>query len=209
MKKTFLIGIVLLIYGIFKVTVALVTISLSKKNKPYIESHPILRRLIKLDTTIAGKAIQVSILAFSAFTLMRGLYHLRAIRSPKLRSILDRHSTTYILYGIMGVFLTTFYAAIVLSTDARSLIESDPKEIPTYRLVGIGSGLLFLLIMAALYLYHHRLTHITNPYAIPTILVFMSVVLTMIAAVLVKSASRLAAAKQEIVTMLMIPLAGA
>lgn len=208
--KTLALGIILLLYGIFKVTVAIITMSLTKKNKPYIERHPILNKVIKLDTTIAGKAIQISVLVFSLFTLLRGLDHLRALPSPRLKALMDHHRTTYVLYGFMGIFLTAFYAAIVLSTDARSLIDSDPKEIHTYRLVGIGSGLLFLLIMASLFLYHHYIGHsrmsITT---VATTMVFISIVLTLIAAVLINSASRLAAARQEIVTMLMIPLAGA
>lgn len=205
MKTTFILGLVLLLYGSIKLLIGFIALSLSKQNKPFVEKHPILSKIIKVDTTIAGKVIEISIIVFALYSISRGLYFMKAIKNPTFLNIMTHYSTVYILYGIVGIFLTVFYTSLVYS-NIRNIISYDNSEMPNYKLTGIGSGLMFLIVMFVVYIYHNFKKH--TQLELTLLIVLFSLTVTSLIMIIIETYDKIKKAQHEIVTMLMIPLAG-
>lgn len=128
------IGVLLIMYGIFKICLAMATLFLPK------EHHVPFGFLLKDDHTLAGIMLDIVLLLFGIYTIAHGLALLELIYTS-VGDHLNSREFNKVVYALFGVFLLVFYT-IVTTTH---WIKKDPTQDMTYRLVGIGGGLLFLL----------------------------------------------------------------
>jgi hypothetical protein len=149
--KQILLGIILIIYGCFKLFIGIVTTLMSSEFKQKILfQFPYLNKLIPEDETIASKAIEITFIIFGLYTLLHGLDKF-SLLSTKTKNKLEARQTIYLLYGVIGTFLTIFYYLVVYTNIN---IEKDKKEINRYKLIGIVGGLSFLIMLPIMILIH-------------------------------------------------------
>ncbi len=149
--KEILIGIILIIYGLLKLFIGLITIMTSENFKNYIRKYnPFVKIVIPYDETFAAKMIEFTFIIFGLYTLLHGLDKFHII-SKTIQLFIDSRKTTYLLYGLIGIFLTIFYSLVVY-TDIP--IEKNINELDRYKIVGIITGLSFLIMLPILLIFH-------------------------------------------------------
>jgi len=139
-----IIGILLVLYGVGKIIVSTAVFVLPEKYSKYIP-------FLKHDKSPAGIAIDVVLFVFGIYTILHGLAILGLLFASWIL-ILDNIITVYVLYTLLGIFMLTFFILIVYT---NAPIPSDPKNMLTYEIVGVGGGILFLQTVAALVMWEN------------------------------------------------------
>lgn len=146
-----LIAILFICYGVVKVTVSLLSLYGSHGLKEKIGKIPFLKSLIHNDETFAGRCIHYALFVFGLFTFFHG-FALLGMLPKQFIDILESPVMHCWLNGLIGVFLLSVYS-LVLFTNVK--ISKDPHYTKTYKLVGLGGGILFIAAVPAILLYEY------------------------------------------------------
>lgn len=204
-KDNVVVGWALIVYGLVKMAICLTWLLPEDYSKriPFLGGHR--------DRTTAGIVLELILFGFATFTLMHGMSMLRMF-SARTSHAIDNPVTTSAVYGAFGVFMVAFYWA-VLYTDLP--ISKSPKETLTYKLLGLGGGLAFVIMTLSVVVWHIVVVgdlklferHIAKGWMVGALLVSLTVTCYMTAKLLYDAAST-RALKKEAVTLAMIPMAG-
>lgn len=202
MEYIYVLGFVLLLYGSIKLIVGVIGLTFNKKQREELQKYKIIGDFVPKDSSIAAKVLDFSIVIFAIYSIFRGIYLLRIYDHDSFKTTMESRQLAYILYGFMGAFLIIFYYIVVYTSNN---IEKDPDETATYKLIGIGTGIFFLIILTCMYVVHN--------YKTLGVIQYVAVCLSMIALIsgmtyiVNENIDRVKQRKNEIVTILMIPLA--
>lgn len=153
MNKFFsiLVGILLFLYGIIKITVTILAFSLSYETKAKIETVPVINFFINNDNTISGRLIDVILALFGVYTI---------IHSLQLFHILPKHSWLYYISSsekvhftinvILGFILFYFYFLVCYTPVP---IPKTQADMFSYKLGGVAGGIGFFLSVPIMYIY--------------------------------------------------------
>jgi hypothetical protein len=147
-----LVGIILVIYGLFKLFVGTTSIYASDKFKEKVSKTPptiLTKNIYVKDDTLAGLILEYIYIIFGLYTFLHGLGYLQLLTAGPA-AFINSNQTAYLLYGILGVFSTLFYYLVVYTNVD---ISKDDGETNRYKLAGIFGGLLFLITIPLLLLY--------------------------------------------------------
>lgn len=201
-------AIVFIMYGCFKLALGLNNLLLSEAQRQNLRTqYPYIKALITTDTTIAGMAFDLVIVVFSLYTLSHGIYLLRTIRHKTFNSLMSSHTMTYVLYGLTGLFMIVFYSMIVyFGYIAEKLhITWKKDQVNTYKLMGIGTGVIFILSFILSYLYfNYRKVRRPEQYVLLFVILAMLYILYKI---VIQTYDLIMSRYDMVATMLMIPLA--
>lgn len=135
-------GTFLTAYGTLKVFVGATATFGSEKTEAKIESVvPASKALYGTDRTIAAKALEANFILFGVYSLMHGFDKFKLLPHC-VSSVMENPKFDVLVYSVLGTFLTLFYALVVY-TDVP--IPKDKANISHYRLLGLVSGLSFLI----------------------------------------------------------------
>lgn len=204
MKAIHVLGTLLLLYGSIRLFIGVVALSIPPEKRDFLRSIPYIHGFVSKDTTVAGKILDISIVLFGMYSIFRGVYLLGISKRESFTQMMESRSIAYVLYGVMGVFLVMFYSAVVYTPVG---IQKNQKEIPTYKLIGIGTGLFFLVVLTLMYSYHSY-QGFGMPHFVVVVFVLIMLVSSMVF-VAKDSIDKINQKKNEIVTLMMIPLGAA
>lgn len=132
------IGSVLIILGLSKVTVGVLALALSANVKPHW-----FKQLTGSDDSTAGRVLETVLVVFGLFSLIHGMALLNLFLP--FTAFAENHAVQYTIYVTIGVLFTLFYWLIVY----RSLpVSKAANSSARYILMGIAGGLLFLITAA-------------------------------------------------------------
>lgn len=200
-------GMSLVIYGLFKLMMGILALSLPIKYREKVQNIYIIRDFITMDLTTAGRFIDITIILFAMYSIIRGLVIAKSVKGKFFKLIVTSPKYTYVVYGILGLVLLCFYGIVVYSNWYTFLgISKNDQHDDTYKLSGMGSGIIFLITLLGIYFMnvHKRLElkELVFLVSIMTVLIFMLV--EIISATLFTDSEK----KNEIITMVMIPIGG-
>ena len=145
----YLLGALLILYGILKIGIGLIAILLTGKEREKVSNVPIIKYIISGDSTMSGKMFDVALMLFGLFSVVHGLHFIDIL--PRPMHFMMYNGFTYGVYAMLGMFLTIYFL-LVLFTNVH--IPKDDVYRERYMVEGLGSGIMFLNIGAFLILYH-------------------------------------------------------
>lgn len=153
-----LLGYVTLIYGVFKVTICALELWLSiEQRKALFDKFPILKRVMTMDVSTAGKTLSMVYIVFAVLTLIRAIERLwTGTIHQDVKDVVQARLFFYLLYGLMGLFLVVMYYIVIYTNIA---VEKDTKYQKRYELLGICGGLIFITSVPIFFLLHMTLDH--------------------------------------------------
>lgn len=204
-------GGILLLYGIFKLIIGVSGLLLSQEQLRKMRRIPIIGPFISTDVSTAGKAIEVSIVCFALYAIFRGIYLLNVYDHQSFRQMMESRMLAYILYGGIGCFMVVFYTIIVYTKlDLDTLyITKDVRYIGTYKLIGLGTGLMFVLFFLGMYIWHTLDDILLDRLLLIRVTLACIFVIVYFVYVIWDSYELLKQKQGEILTMIMIPLGAA
>lgn len=126
MDYRIIIGVILILYGIFKI----------------IFSYHELRDEKRKEDTFADLFLIILLLIFGIYSLIHGIAMI--IHNTAFGKAIDNINTFAILYIIFGVLMIELYAIVVYTNIP---IPKNENKMEKYKLVGIGGGILFFLAL--------------------------------------------------------------
>jgi hypothetical protein len=151
--KDKLLGTGMLTYGCLKVFIGGTGTFATEEQKTEITKVlPVMKNFYSDDETTANRGLEFAFFLFGLFSVAHGLNKF-GLLSHKNSELLERPSTETLVYAILGFGLTLFYSAVVY-TDLP--IQKDPANIPHYKMLGITSGLSFLIMLPFASIMHDR-----------------------------------------------------
>jgi hypothetical protein len=150
---TYIFGFLLIIYGGLK-TIIFVSILNLPNIKANIFKYPILKGLVGDDISLPGKVIDAVLLIFSILTFLRGSELVG--RQLHLHNLVNTRKFIYWLYGILGVFLVTFFT-FVLNSSLR--IPKDERYITRYKFIGYCLSTTFIMTVPIQIMIHTIFDH--------------------------------------------------
>lgn len=139
-----ILGVGFLIYGLLKILVSVLALSLASKSQAKLTGTP-LGLLITNDKTYAGSVFDVALILYALYSILHGL-ELLGVEIPFISTLFMSMVFKAAVYISLGLFLTIYYS-LVLYTDMP--ISKTQSQFGTYR-VYILIGILFLLSSAFL-----------------------------------------------------------
>ena len=144
-------GLVLICYGVVKIALASIAIFSNGKRRENIrKSHKVVQYAISDDETLAGKAFDIALMVFGMYTILHGLHLLRLIPEHVGEFILSRN-VVLSLHMTLGTALIVFYT-LVIYTNVN--IAKQDSHMNRYKIEGIVSGLMFLIVVPILLAYY-------------------------------------------------------
>lgn len=204
MEFAHVIGTVLLLYGSIKLIIGVIGLTFNKRQREAAQKHKVIGDLVPKDASTAAKALDLSIIVFAVYSIFRGVYLLKMFDHQSFKTMMEARHVAYLLYGVMGAFLVVFYYLVVYTSTK---IDKDPHEASTYKLVGIGTGMFFLTVLAGMYTVHNYKSFGPAQY-VAMGLCFVALISGM-GYIVKENIDKIKQRKHEIFTMLMIPLGGA
>lgn len=156
-----IIGYIIICYGLLKSILCLAELFIPSKYSKYIP-------FITTDDSFAGKFLVIIFLIFGFYSILHGLYVSEFI-SNNLSNIFDTYFITYVLYTLFGIILIIFYVLVVFTNIN---ISKDMSHIITYKIGGIGSGILFFISICIIKLYDNIIYHKIQLFDFNNILLF-------------------------------------
>ena len=153
------IAIFLVAIGVVKTVLATLALTIGEGETERIkQAHSAWGVLLNSDSTAAGKTIDVIILVIGVYTLLHGLV-LLTLAPKALRALFACPWTHVVVNTLFGTFCIVFYA-LVLYTNVR--IGKDDDRTDTYKVFGLGGGVL-LLAAASLAFVSHNVVDLETP----------------------------------------------
>lgn len=182
-------------YGIVKFVLGVLALTLPVPSRENMQDIPVLSDFITMDVTTAGKAIDVAILIFATYAIIKSTLTLY-----KKSSFIHDKRIVYLLYSILGSFLLLFYLTVINT----NIISKDVNETGTYELSGIGSGLCFVMTALIIYVWHHY--HVLSTQLIVGLILIAMLCIVGIGYIVYKNIDRITRKRNEIITVVMMPL---
>ncbi len=145
-------GLLLLIYGVVKITLAILSFSLSEKAKRSVATIPIVGWILNTDNTISGRLIDVVLAVFGVFTIIHSLHLFRLKGLPSwIHFLAESEEFNYNVHLLIGTVLFFFY--ILVAYMDIGIPKSDDATL-TYKIGGVAGGLAFWIAVPIMYLYY-------------------------------------------------------
>lgn len=149
---SYLLGTLLLIYGVVKITFAVLAFTLNDKAKARVAGIPVIGWILNTDDTLSGRLIDVVLAVFGLFSILHSLYLFRLKHLPVLlHKMVESEEINYDVHLIIGTILF-FYYILVSYFDIG--IPREESEILMYKIGGVAGGLSFYLSVPIIYLYN-------------------------------------------------------
>lgn len=126
MDYRLIIGILLILYGLFKIGFSIFELRPDQKEKQ----------------TFADTFLIILLLLFGIYSLLHGIGMI--IRDTAFGKTINNLNVFAIVYTIFGIAMIELYILIVYT---KLPIPKDENKMTKYKLVGIGGGILFLIIL--------------------------------------------------------------
>ena len=149
--EKYVLGILLIIYSILKISFGLVATVAPPKLQEEIQKHELFKHVITDDNTFSGKFVYYCFIIYGIYSFIHGLSFMNLV-SENIESILSNHMYNYIFNFIIGTILTVYYY-FVAYTNVK--LDKDDKYHEQYIVHGIITGLLFLIFVPIMVVYNH------------------------------------------------------
>lgn len=197
----------LVVYGLLKLIMGILALTLPVKYREGVQHIKVVRDFITMDVTTAGKFIDISIIMFATYSVIKGLVIVKAVKHRSLKTFVFDPKYTYLLYGVLGIVLLLFYIMIVYSNWNEIIgISKDNNRTYTYKLSGIGSGLVFLLTVLFIYIFNAYKRIKTRDILLLSFV--MTVLVMALGYILATTVLQHTEKKNELITLAMIPIGG-
>jgi hypothetical protein len=143
-------AIILILYGVIKIVIGTFAVFSKGKVRQTVRNTKVLQYAVSDDETLAGKAFDIALMVFGMYTILHGLHLLHAIPGHIGEFILSRN-VVLTLHMVIGFCLLVFYS-LVIYTDVN--IAKQKSHINRYKIEGIVSGLMFLIVVPILLAYY-------------------------------------------------------
>jgi hypothetical protein len=148
-----IIGILLIVYGVTKLTIGTVSIATSETSKTNF--HVVFRKIMGTDSTFAAKVLEFVLVLFGIYSLLHGLDRFNVF-PENFHSRLHARKTTHSVNASIGLILTIFYSLVVYTNLP---IQKNNSEMSRYKHIGIITGLSFLIMVPLTLIYHAYVDH--------------------------------------------------
>jgi hypothetical protein len=167
-----------LFFGIFKFLFGTFNF-MYEFNKDIFKDNFIINTLfISPDRTQAALLYITIIFLFSIYSILKAFFYLNILKYKPIVNIISNHTFDYSLYFIFGLLFTLLYVFIAYFPDqASNYIENDKKYDATYKFVGIGTGLVFLITLLVLLIYRQ---YDNNMILYPAMLLLISFIIAFV-----------------------------
>jgi hypothetical protein len=175
-KNLIIIGASLfLIFGIFKFLFGIFNFMYEFDKETFKDNFIINILFISPDRTTAALLYITTIFLFSIYSILKSLFYLKILKYKPIVDIISNHTFDYTLYLIFGLLFILLYSFIAYYPDeANNYISNDKKYEATYKFVGIGSGLVFLITLLVLLIVRK---HDNQMILYPAILLLLSLII--------------------------------
>jgi hypothetical protein len=150
--SSLLFGVLLLAYGLFKLFVGYVSM-VSKDPSAWVARFPWLRPFVSSDRTLAGQGLHAAMLLFGVYSILHGVAMLTGHEG--LHELLHHRIKGIYVNAAVGAALLLFYGAVVYTSLP---ISQDQEHRAKYRREGLGTAVLFLM-MVPIMLLHDVVVH--------------------------------------------------
>lgn len=141
-------GVVFVLYGVFKICVALLAFLLPPKIQQRMHDTP-LRMLFPNDATTAGRTVDVLLFVYAVYSIFHGL-NLIGINVPFVSDLIAMTLFKTLLYVTLGMVLIIFYT-LILATKVP-ISSKKPSEDGMYvSYVVVGSLFLMTALLIPMY----------------------------------------------------------
>jgi len=147
---SYLVGAILFLYGIIKITVTILSFTLSYDAKSKIENIPVVNFFINNDDTVAGRVIDVVLALFGVYTILHSLQLFNLPLPGWLYTLSSSEEVHYNVNMLLGGILFDFYVLVCYTNLA---IPKTNADMFTYKVGGVAGGLGFFLSVPIMYLY--------------------------------------------------------
>lgn len=137
-----LIGIIFLLYGLFKLSLIVSIMFIPPFIQEKLSKIEGLDFFISGDHTTAGKMYEYVLFVFAVFSIIHGLA-LLGVFSENFHQTIESKEFQYPFYIILGLWLLIFYLLVIYTNLP---IEKEPKNMYNYKIYGYLGGLSFLLV---------------------------------------------------------------
>lgn len=153
-----ILGYATLFYGVFKMTICIFELTLSAEQRiSLFNRFPLLKLVMTLDVTTAGKTLSMVYIVFAALTILRAIERLwTGTIHQDVTDVVQARLFVYLLYGLMGAFLVVMYYIVIYTNIA---IQKDVAYQKRYELLGVCGGLIFITSVPIFFLLHMTLDH--------------------------------------------------
>ncbi len=128
MNYKFIIGVILILYGIFKIIFSIYELRPAKTQE---EKH-----------TFADNLLIIILLIFGIYSLLHGIAML--FHTSMFGQMVDNVNTFGVIYMIFGIIMIEVYSIIVYTNIP---IPKNENKMEKYKLIGIGGGITFILAL--------------------------------------------------------------
>ena len=149
--EKYILGILLIIYGIVKISFGLVATVASVDLQEKIQKNELFKRVITSDHTFSGKFVYYCFIIYGIYSCFHGLSYMNLV-SENIESVLSNHMYNYIFNFIIGIVLTVYY---YFAAYTNVKLDKDDKFHEQYIVHGIITGLLFLIFIPIMIIYNH------------------------------------------------------
>lgn len=144
-----ILGVLFLIYGVCKIIVSLLALTLPSRIQARLQSTP-LGLLITNDQTSAGTAFDYALIVYASYSILHGLT-LTGVATPILAVLFKSLVFKATVYISIGLFLITYYSLVLFTDVPISKKVSEYSTYQTYVLLGV-----VFLLTAALVPYYGK-----------------------------------------------------
>lgn len=138
----FIIGLILFIYGIIKISIGIIGSLLPENIQSKFNDYYIFKHFINNDNTFAGNLFLYCLMFYGMYSVLHSL-HILNILSDDFKKYVNKHAFLIVNF-IIGIILTIYYY-LILYTNTN--IESDNAYRKTYITHGLFTGIFFLLMI--------------------------------------------------------------
>lgn len=149
--EKYILGMLLIIYGIVKISFGLVVTVAPPKLQEQIQKNVFFKHVITGDNTFSGKFVYYCFIVYGIYTFIHGLSFMNLV-SENIESILSNDMYNYIFNFIIGAILTVYYYFVAYT---NVILDKDDKFHDQYIVHGIITGLLFLIFVPIMVVYNH------------------------------------------------------
>lgn len=147
-----IVGILGIVYGVGKIIVGAVALSMSDETRARLAKDPFWRLVFSTDTTLAAQFIEIALVVFGIYTIANSLDIFGIVKMP----FINTRTFLYSFYGIIGIILVAFYYLVVYT---NAPISKKEEYMTRYKIVGLIGGILFLITTPVYILYHQIIDH--------------------------------------------------
>ena len=169
----FIIGLILFIYGIIKISIGVVGSLLPANVQSKFKDIGVFKHTIDNDTTLAGDLFLYCLIFYGIYSVLHSL-HILNILSDSFKKYVNKHAFFFVNLTI-GLVLSIYYF-LVLYTDLD--MKSDNAYRKTYITHGLFTGLFFLIMVPLSNIYYNLKNLGMSAFTTFPIFMFFSIIST-------------------------------